>query len=103
MREGPGFTALKSEEVVYLLKCKPVDVQLAYYKVYIQELPVLYNNETFFMAPKTLTLKKYVTEIDWNDILPSAYFTEGEWVTMTQQYRPLANLPQLLKSETSWT
>ena len=28
---------------------------------------------------------------------------EGEWVTMTPQYRPLANSPQLLKPETSWT
>lgn len=103
MGEGPGYTALKSGEVVYLLKCKPVDVQFAHHRVCFQELPVTYNNQSLFMAAKTHTLQKYGTEIDCNDILPAAYLMEGDWITMTPQYKPLANVPQILKPETSWT
>lgn len=102
MGEGPGYTALKSGEIVYLLKCKPVDVEIAKSTVCFQELPVLLNNLTYFMAPKTHTLQKYGTEIDCSDILPSAYFMEGEWFSMVPNYREIKP-PQLLKPETSWT
>ncbi|KAF0702001.1 Integrase catalytic domain-containing protein [Aphis craccivora] len=44
MAEGPGYTALKSGKIVYLLKCKPVDVELdRSHNACFQELPVLYN------------------------------------------------------------
>lgn len=29
MGEGPGYTVIKSGEIVYLIKCKPVEVTLA--------------------------------------------------------------------------
>jgi len=57
MGEGPGYTALKSGEIVYLLICKPVDVELdRSHSACFQKLPVLYNKQKLFMAPKTDTL-----------------------------------------------
>jgi len=29
MGEGPGYTALKAGEIIYLLKCKPVEVEIS--------------------------------------------------------------------------
>jgi len=56
MGEGPRFTALKSGEIVYSLKCKPVDVELdKSHKVCFQELSVIHNKQKLFMAPKTHT------------------------------------------------
>jgi hypothetical protein len=103
MGEGPGFTALKSGEIVYLLKCKPVNVEIAKAQLCFQELPVIFNNQTLFMAPKTHTLQKYGTEIDCNDILPSAYLMEGEWISISPKYNQLSQEPQSLKPETTWT
>lgn len=55
------------------------------------------------MAPKTHTLQKYGTELDCSDILLSTYLMDGQWITITLYYRPLANIPQILKPKTSWT
>ncbi|CAI6376998.1 unnamed protein product [Macrosiphum euphorbiae] len=106
MGEGPGFTALKSGEIVYLLKCKPVDVELdRSHKVCFQELPVIYNKQKLFMAPKTHTLQKYGTEIDCTIILPTGYLMEGEWISMSPEYNELGlgKIPQILKPQTAWT
>lgn len=106
MGEGPGYTALKSGEIVYLLKCKPVDVELdRSHNACFQELPVLYNKQKLFMAPKTHTLQKYGTEIDCTIILPTGYLMEGEWISMSPNYNELGSgkIPQLLKPQTTWT
>lgn len=41
IEEGPGYTALKSGEIVYfyLIKYKPIEVTLSTTKAYFQELP----------------------------------------------------------------
>lgn len=106
MGEGPGYTALRSGEIVYLLKCKPVDVELdRSHKVCFQELPVVHNKQKLFMAPKTHTLQKYGTQIDCTIILPTGYLMEGEWISMSPDYNELGlgKIPQLLKPQTAWT
>ncbi|CAI6372757.1 unnamed protein product [Macrosiphum euphorbiae] len=106
MGEGPGYTALKSGEIVYLIKCKPVEVELdRSHKACFQELPIIHNKQKLFMAPKTHTLQKYGTEIDCTFILPAGYFMEDEWISMSPQYNELGSgkTPQLLKPQTTWT
>jgi len=106
MGEGPGYTALKTGEIVYLIKCKPVDVELdRSHKVCFQELPIIYNKQKLFMAPKTHTLQKYGTEIDCTIILPTGYLMEGEWISMSPEYNELGSgkIPQILKPQTTWT
>ncbi|CAI6370234.1 unnamed protein product [Macrosiphum euphorbiae] len=106
MGEGPGYTALKSGEIVYLIKCKPVEVELdRSHKACFQELPIITQQQKLFMAPKTHTLQKYGTEIDCTFILPAGYFMEDEWISMSPQYNELdsGKTPQLLKPQTTWT
>lgn len=51
---GPGHTAIARGEVIYLAKCRPVAVipDLNFTGCH-NELPVVYNNETFFMTPRS--------------------------------------------------
>lgn len=72
MGEGPGYTALRAGEIIYLLKCKPVDVEIARHTSCFNELPIKYNN-------KTHTLQTYGTEMDCNELLPPAFLLDGEW------------------------
>lgn len=103
MGEGPGYTALKAGEIIYLLKCKPVEVEISQKNtICYDELPVIYNNQSYFMAPKTRTLQKFGTELDCNHILPSAFLLDGEWYTSSQNIREIKR-PQSLKPSTKWT
>jgi len=91
MSEGPGFTAIQVGEVIYLIKCKAIKVENIYKYVCYNELPVLYNNQSYFMAPKIRTLQKYGTEIDWNHLLPSAFYLDGDWFSITSKINEIKN------------
>lgn len=102
MGEGPGFTAIKAGEIIYLIKCKAVEVEILYKDTCYNELPVAYNNQSYFMAPKTRTLQKYGTEIDCNHLLPSAFYLDGDWFAITSKASEIKR-PQTLKPSTEWT
>jgi len=102
MGEGPGYTALRAGEIIYLLKCKPVDVEIARHTSCFNELPIKYNNKTHFMAPKTHTLQTYGTEMDCNELLPPAFLLDGEWFGFAPTPREI-KVPQTLRPSTTWT
>lgn len=102
MGEGPGFPAMKAGEIIYLIKCKAVNVEINTLKTCFDELPVKYQNNTHFMAPKTRTLQKYGTEVDCNSILPPAFLLEGEWFGIAPTIREIKK-PLNLKPSTTWT
>jgi len=52
MGGGPGYTALSAGEIIYLLKCRPVNVEIARHKSYFNELSIKYNNKTHFYGSK---------------------------------------------------
>lgn len=55
------------------------------------------------MTPKTRTLQKYETEIDFNyNILPSGFSLDGDWFTVTPETSEIKR-PQTLKPSTKWT
>jgi len=89
MGEGPGYTAINAGEIIYLLKCKAVNVEINTLNTCFNELPVKYQNKTYYMAPKTHTLQSYGTEIDCNTILPPAFLLEGEWLGVAPTLREI--------------
>lgn len=102
MGGGPGFTAVKSGEVIYLIKCKAVNIEIFQKSICFNELPVLYNNKTFYMAPKTHVLQKFGTELDCNLIIPPAFNLDGDWMGMVPHHHEVRK-PQMLKPSTTRT
>lgn len=79
MGEGPGYIAIKAGEIIYLLKCKPVNVEKFTQKACFDELSIEYNNKTCFMAAKTHTIQSYGTQTDCNHLFPTAFLLDGDW------------------------
>lgn len=103
--EGPGYTAIKTGEIIYLQKCKPIDVHIKYQDACYNELPVSANNKTYFMTPKNHILQTQGTQIDCNEYLPTAFANDTKhWTALTPKPHKI-NAPQKLKPATtlSWT
>ncbi|XP_070529907.1 uncharacterized protein [Cardiocondyla obscurior] len=78
----PGYMAVISGEVVHIIKCTPVDVKIQHIKECYSELPVLKNNETYFLSPRTHILTKTGTQISCNRVIPPMYYLNDEWYRM---------------------
>ncbi|XP_060853276.1 uncharacterized protein LOC132931170 [Rhopalosiphum padi] len=103
MGGGPGFTAVKHAEIIYLIKCKKVSVEVTKKDTSCyNELTVLYNNKTYYMAPKTHTLQKYGTQINCNSLFPPAFNLDGNWYGFFPNIQEIKT-PQKLKPNTAWT
>lgn len=75
----PGHTAVTRGEVVYLIKCQAVETTIRKTERCFNELPVSYNNKSYFMAPTTHLLQEYGTEIPCSSSFSPAYFLHGAW------------------------
>jgi hypothetical protein len=102
MGEGPGYISIKAGEIIYLLKCKPVNVEILPQKACFDELSVNYNNKSYYMAPKTHTLQTHGTQTDCNHLLPTAFSLDGDWFGISPEIREIKK-PQSLKPSTTWT
>lgn len=100
MGEGPGYTAMNSGEIIYLLKCKAVNVKINTLKTCFNELPIKYQNKTYYITPKKHTLQNYGTELDCNTILLPAFLLEGEWFGVPPTLREIKK-PIILKLSTT--
>lgn len=101
---GPGYTAVTMGEVTYLIQCRPVPVELRSTNICYNEIPVLYSNQSMFLAPRTRILTSKGTEIDCTPHLPVKFEINGQWyafsptVTVTQPPNELES-----KFSVNWT
>nr|DAZ90399.1 TPA_asm: putative glycoprotein [Belostoma flumineum mononega-like virus] len=77
--QTPGVTAVTKGEVLYLIKCAPVVVQFRTDSRCFQEIPVVYNNKSVYLAPRTRIIREYAEEIECNPIVPALYRWEDQW------------------------
>lgn len=100
---GPGYTALLGGEVVYLIKCNPVPVSIRESSRCFQEIPIMVNNKSRFLSPKTHIIQDHGHEITCSSILPSLYLLDDRWYSISPFVQP-SEAPQSLspKEERTW-
>lgn len=94
-----GYTAIPRGEVIYIIKCQAVEVTIRETPRCFNELPVNYNNNSFFLAPTTHLLQEYGTEIPCSSTLMPAYLLHGAWFGFNPQSHRLDSPGSLKPSE----
>jgi len=99
---GPGYMALLAGEVIHIIKCVPVDVKLARTQECYEQLPVTWNNQTYFLTPQTHILMRQGTQITCNSLAPPMYLLGDAWYKLMP--RPVETLaPTIMKPLTKPT
>lgn len=81
--QGPGYVAHVAGEVVHVVKCAPVEVNLATdLQECYENLPVYHNEELRFLTPKTRILIKNGIQVKCNPLLPSYFKIGKQWISL---------------------
>ncbi|XP_066588107.1 uncharacterized protein [Prorops nasuta] len=102
LMKGPGYTADPAGEVIYVIKCIPVRVEIRETTDCFLELPVTFLNESYFVAPRSRVLKRYGTKRDCSSVLPTRHLTEHGWVRLLPKALDVS-APEKLKPKTRLT
>lgn len=76
----PGYTATLRGEVIHLVKCQGVAVSPRRTEDCYNEMPVLFQNSSYFLRPSTRILVKYGTPVPCSPLAPVLYMVDGVWV-----------------------
>ncbi|CAK9834649.1 Retrovirus-related Pol polyprotein from transposon 17.6 [Anthophora retusa] len=92
----PGHMATSAGEAIHILQCIPVTCQVRKTAACYDELPVTYQNASYFLTPKSRILTTIGTSRECNPILPTLYKLHGSWYRMMPN--PVETIaPQTLK------
>lgn len=81
-KNEPGYTAITLGEVVFLIKCIPIEVKVRPTSVCYNELPVTANNQSLFMTPRNHLLQPHGTVVDCNTMLQPAFYLNDRWYAL---------------------
>lgn len=89
---GRGHLAIPSAAVVYISKCKAVDVIVRKEGITncTQEIPIVFKNASFFVNPVTNIIQRYPTTIICSKVAPPRYLIAGDW---------FCGYPEIIKCE----
>ena len=79
LREEKGIIAKKLGDVVYLMQCKPVHVELGIPKYCTNELPVVYNNTEYYLLSGSNILTKRANKVRCTALTPVIHKAGGVW------------------------
>ncbi|AMK09259.1 glycoprotein [Drosophila unispina virus 1] len=98
--KGPGYTGKLAGDTIFMVKCKPVSVyhKGVQNKCY-QELPVVYDNKTMFLQPRTKLLSHVGTETECNSLFPITWEIDGNWFAGGSESLIPIEEPQLLQPD----
>lgn len=77
--KSAGYTAIAAGEVIYIIKCVPINCKVRQIETCYNELPVFHNNASYFLLPKSRILTKSGTARECNELLPAMYRIEDSW------------------------
>lgn len=93
-----GYVAKVAGEVLYVMKCRPVMVEVRRTKGCYAQLPVTVSNKTMFMSPVTRILQEHAEEIECTSIIPPMYYIHNKWIGF-DPYPVIGLQPQELKAD----
>lgn len=91
----PGYTAIRSGEVIHVAKCKRVSVRVRNVDRCYDELPVTHRNMSMFLSPVTRILTRVGTEVECNPAFGIMYELGGIWYLIGKMLQPV-QAPQYL-------
>lgn len=91
LMKSPGYTAVAAGEVLYIIKCIPVTCKIRQTERCYGELPVTYNNMSYFLTPRSRILSRTGTPRECNEVLPPMYHIQDTWFRMMP--RPVESMP----------
>ncbi|XP_074041555.1 uncharacterized protein [Leptinotarsa decemlineata] len=83
VKESGGYVARVLGDVLYIMRCIPKSVEILRTDKCYNELPIVVNNETKFMAPVTRIIQNVAEEVDCNGLLPPLYFIDNRWIGLS--------------------
>lgn len=93
-----GYMVVPRGELIYLIKCQPVEVLIRKTERCYIELPVNYTNRNYFMAPVTHLLQERGSEIPCSDLLNPGYQINGDWYGLNPTIHRMKNPRELSPS-----
>lgn len=91
LMKSPGYTAVTAGEVIYIIKCVPVEVKVRHTEECYNELPVSHSNTSYFLSPRSRILLKTGTRKECSELLPPMFRVHGTWYRMMP--RPIESMP----------
>lgn len=104
-KKSVGYTSYRRNEVIYVVKCQAVEVEWDYTQIKcFDELPVIYNNRSMFMRPRTKLLQTIGTEINCGTIFDGGFKLNDVWYSFNP-HRGYTKVPEDLQIDgnTKWT
>ncbi|CAH1996869.1 unnamed protein product [Acanthoscelides obtectus] len=99
IKETTGYVGRVMGEVLYIAKCKPIVVEIRKSQKCYQELPVTYNNETWYRMPISHILVQHGKEVDCQPLLPANFQLEGTWIEISPALKRTSSVMELDANE----
>ena len=100
---GPGYMAHLSGELVHIVKCLPVEVNVREnLDICYLQIPVKHNNKNMFLSHRTKILLKQSTETKCNKLLRIGFKINNKWYTFTPKLKEIEE-PEILSPDTHQT
>ncbi|KAG5860167.1 hypothetical protein JTB14_014410 [Gonioctena quinquepunctata] len=82
------------------MRCVPRTVAIRRTEKCYNELPIVVNNASKFMAPVTRIIQTHAEEVDCNGLMPPLYLIDDQWMGLSP-YPTMKKAPEVLSPESN--